>query len=82
MRHKLPSGGWIVTIPVSLMALAYLALFFLPRMHAIREHARNFSSGKLHRPGGPASAGCRAHVNKELTETRDLLQRLAGPLRR
>ena len=37
MRHKLPSGGWIVTIPVSLIALAYLALFFLPRMRDIRE---------------------------------------------
>jgi Tfp pilus assembly protein PilO len=37
MKEKLAKGGWVVTIPVSLMALAYVTLFFLPRMRAISD---------------------------------------------
>src|SRR6185295_2967135 len=37
MKEKFSQGGWVVTIPVSLMALAYVAMLFLPRMRSVAD---------------------------------------------
>ena len=69
MRHKLPSGGWIVTIPVSLMALAYLALFFLPRMRDIHDMRHELQQREDYIARADKLRPAAERVGKELTET-------------